>query len=285
MKKFLIYAFAAVFALGETALAEGFDSERMAAVLDAQPDEAKTRYAFRHPAETLEFFEVAPGSTVVEALPGGGWYTKILAPYIGPEGSLVGVDYAHDMFPLFGFFTEEQLKERETWVTDWVAGTAEWGIEDGAPISAFTFGSMPDDLKGTADTVLFIRALHNLKRFEEDGQYLTTALQNAWDILKPGGVVGVVQHHSREEMPNDWASGANGYLKYTTVLEFMKAAGFEFVGAIDVNANELDQPTVDDLVWRLPPTLYTSRDNPELRAQMLAIGESNRMTLKFRKPE
>ena len=65
----------------------------------------------------------------------------------------------------------------------------------------------------------------------------------------------------------------------------MKAAGFEFIGAIDINANELDQPTTDDKVWRLPPVMNTSRDDPELRAQMMSIGESNRMTLKFRKPE
>jgi predicted methyltransferase len=133
--------------------------------------------------------------------------------------------------------------------------------------------------------VLFIRALHNLARFEGDGQFLSTALQNAYDVLKPGGVVGVVQHHARPDMPDEWAGGQNGYLKYRLVMDRMKQAGFVFVGAIDVNANEADQPTVEDRVWRLPPSLSTSRDDPELREAMLAIGESNRMTLKFRKPE
>jgi len=285
MKTVLAALALSLFALSSSLYAEGFDAERLAAVLEAQPDETQSRYAWRHPAETLEFFEVAPGTVVVEALPGRGWYSKILGPYLGPDGQLVGVDYSPDMFPLFGFFSEEQLKAKETWVEDWVAGTAEWGLQNAAPISAFVFGEMPESMVGTADTVLFIRALHNLARFEGEGQYLTTALQNAFDVLKPGGVVGVVQHHAREDMPDDWAGGQNGYLKYRFVVERMKDAGFEFVGATEVNANDMDQPTENDRVWRLPPSLVTSREDPELREQMLLIGESNRMTLKFRKPE
>ena len=285
MKKILVLAAFCCIAFSSVLSAQDFDGERLAVVLESQPADVQARYAYRHPAETLEFFGIAPGTVVVEALPGGGWYTKILAPYVGPEGSVVGVDYTHDMFPLFGFFSEEQLKARETWVTDWVAGTAEWGLDDSAPISAFVFGSMPEEMKGTADTVLFIRALHNLFRFESEGQYLTTALQNAFDVLKPGGTVGIVQHHARQEMPDEWSMGQNGYLKYRFVMDAMKGAGFEFVGAIDANANELDQPAAGDNVWRLPPTLASSREDPELREQMKAIGESNRMTLKFRKPE
>lgn len=284
MKTRMLAAFLTALALSSPLAAE-VDSARLAAALDAQPDEVKARYAYRHPQETLEFFEVAPGSVVVEALPGRAWYTKILAAYVGPEGQVVGVDYAQDMFPLFGFFSEEQLKAKETWAEDFVAGSAEWGIEDGAEISAFVFGAVPDDMKGSADTVLFIRALHNLSRFEADGGYLTTALQNAYDLLKPGGIVGVVQHHARQDMPDEWSMGQNGYMKYKFVMAAMKKAGFEFIGAIDVNANENDQPTDQDMVWRLPPSMVTSREDPELREQVLAIGESNRMTLKFRKPE
>ena len=285
MNRFLAFLALSFIFYSSALFAQGVDSERLAAVLDAQAAETRARYGYRHPQETLEFFEVAPGTVVVEALPGSGWYTKILSPYVGPEGSVVGVDYAQEMFPLFGFFSEEQLKAKETWAQDWVAGTADWGIEDGAPISAFVFGSMPEEMKGTADTVLFIRALHNLARFEGDGQYLTTALQNAYDVLKPGGVVGIVQHHARQDMPDSFAAGQTGYLKYRFVMDRMKQAGFVFVGAIDVNANEADQPTTDDIVWRLPPSMVTSREDPELRQAMQAIGESNRMTLKFRKPE
>lgn len=284
MSRHMLAAFLIALTLSTPLTAE-VDTARLAAVLDAQPTEVKARYAFRHPQETLAFFGVAPGSVVVEALPGRAWYTRILAGYVGPAGQVIGVDYARDMFPLFGFFSEEQLEAKKTWAEDFVAGAAAWGIEDAAPVSAFVFGDMPDGLKGTADTVLFIRALHNLARFEQDGGYLTTALQNAFDLLKPGGVVGVVQHHARQEMPDEWAGGQNGYLKYEFVLAAMKQAGFEFIGAADINANENDQPTEQDRVWRLPPSLVTSREDPELRRQMVAIGESNRMTLKFRKPE
>jgi predicted methyltransferase len=185
---------------------------------------------------------------------------------------------------LFGFFSEEQLKEKETWVTDFTADATAWSGENGATVSAFAFGSMPDEMKGTADAVLFIRALHNLARFESQGGFLTAALLDAFDVLKPGGTVGVVQHQARDEMPDEWAGGQNGYLKKSFIISAMESAGFEFVAGNDINQNPKDQPTDQDIVWRLPPSLATSRDNPELKAELEAVGESNRMTLKFRKP-
>jgi len=265
-------------------LAGGADSGKLEAALAAQPEEMQARYAWRHPQATLEFFGIAPGMTVVEALPGGGWYSKVLLPYLGTDGTLIGADYSGDMYPLFGFFSEEQLKEKETFATDFPAGAKEWVGDDGATVEAFVFGSMPDEMKGRADAVLLIRAMHNLARFEKDGGFLTAALQNAYDALKPGGIVGVVQHQARDDRPDEWAGGQNGYLKKGFLIDTMKAAGFEFVAESDVNQNPKDQPGDSDIVWRLPPSLATSRDNPELRAEMEAIGESNRMTLKFRKP-
>jgi predicted methyltransferase len=130
-----------------------------------------------------------------------------------------------------------------------------------------------------------IRALHNLARFEDDGEYLTTAVSNVYDVLKPGRILGVVQHRARDEMPDEWADGSASYLKQQFVIDRLTEAGFEFVDSSDVNENPKDQPTVDDIVWRLPPSYMTSADDEELRAQMDEIGESHRMTLKFRKPE
>lgn len=280
----LLFALFLFLAAG-AAWAGGADAERLAAALAAQPAEVQARYAWRHPQQTLEFFEVAPGTTVVEALPGDGWYTRILLDYLGKDGRLVGADYALQMFPLFGFFSEEQLKQKETWTLEFVSGATEWAGDDGAPVAAFVFGALPEEMKGTADTVLLIRALHNLARFEGQGGFLTAALKDVYDVLKPGGIVGVVQHQAREDMPDAFASGRNGYLKQSFVVAQMEAAGFEFVGESDINHNDKDQPAESDIVWRLPPTLATSRDNPELKAQMEAVGESNRMTLKFRKPE
>jgi len=254
-------------------------------VLAAQPEEVQARYIYRHSKETLEFFGIKPGMTVVEGLPGGGWYTRILLPYLGADGALIGADYAEDMYPKFGFFSQEELDKKKTWVADWTAEANDWRAEGDAKISAFQFGSMPDEMKSTADAVFLVRALHNLARFENDGGYLTAALNEAYEVLKPGGVVGVVQHQAREEKPDEWADGSRGYLKQSFVVERMEKAGFVFEDSIDINNNPADQPGDDDIVWRLPPTFFTSRDNPELKAQMQAIGESNRMTLRFRKPK
>ncbi|MEM9323573.1 MAG: methyltransferase [Pseudomonadota bacterium] len=255
------------------------------ATLDAQPEEAQARYIWRHPGETLEFFGIEPGMTVVEGLPGGGWYTKILLPYLGSDGTVIGVDYALDMFPLFGFFSEERIEAKKTWATDWVKEADGWRGDNDASVEAFVFGSRDaEQFDGRADAVLMVRALHNLARFESEGGYLTTAMADAHAVLKSGGVLGVVQHEARAKMPDEWAGGQNGYLKRDFVIAAAEAAGFEFVEASDINANPADQPTAEEFVWRLPPTLNGARDNPELRDAMVAIGESNRMTLKFVKP-
>lgn len=263
---------------------EAAASDRLETVLGNKPEEFKARYEYRHPQETLEFFGIVPGMTVVEVLPGGGWYSQVLIPYLGAEGRLIGANYAQEMWPKFGFFDQEFIDSMKTWTTDWPQEAQKWQGEDGAGIDAFVLGSMPGELAGQADAVLFIRALHNLARFEDEGGFLTAALEDAFRVLKPGGIVGVVQHEARPQMADEWASGENGYLKKQFVIERMEAAGFEFVDDSDLNRNPKDQPTQEEFVWRLPPTYMTSQDDPELQAQMDEIGESNRMTLKFRKP-
>ena len=100
-----------------------------------------------------------------------------------------------------------------------------------------------------------------------------------------GGIVGVVQHMAPETASDDWADGSRGYLKKTFLIAQMKKAGFDFVASSDINLNAKDQPTEKDIVWRLPPTFHGSKDKPELKKQYMAIGESNRMTLTFRKPK
>ena len=280
-----LFAFCAiVFAALHTVPAAAGD--KLAAVLAAQPDDVRARYEYRHPQETIEFFGIEPGMTVVEGLPGRGWYTKILLPYLGADGHLVGANYPLDLWPNFPFANEAFMAEMSQWLETWPADAEEWRGEDGASISAFWFGSMPGDMAGAADVVFLVRALHNLARFQDEGvsDFLDAALADAYDVLKPGGVLGIVQHEARPDMPDTWANGANGYLKKQFVIDQAVAAGFEFVGESDINANPTDQPTTDDIVWRLPPSLATSREDPELKAKYEAVGESNRMTLKFRKP-
>jgi predicted methyltransferase len=260
-------------------------SARLEAVLSAQADDVKARYQYRHPQQTLEFFGIEPGMVVVEALPGGGWYSQSLIPYLGSGGKLIGANYAYDMWPKFGFFEQPFIDSMKTWVQDWPEQAREWQGDDGASVAAFEFGSLPAGMEGAADAVLLIRALHNLARFESDGSFLTTALNDTYKVLKPGGIVGVVQHKARDEMSDEWANGSAGYLKEQFVIDRMEAAGFEHVASSDVNANPKDQPTAEDVVWRLPPSLQTSAEDAELRAKLEEVGESNRMTLKFRKPE
>ncbi|MFM7784669.1 MAG: methyltransferase, partial [Gammaproteobacteria bacterium] len=111
------------------------------------------------------------------------------------------------------------------------------------------------------------------------------ALADIRTLLKPGGIVGVEAHRAPESAPDAWASGEQGYVKQSAVIAAFQTAGFELVGSSEMNANPKDQPTEQDSVWRLPPSLATSKDDPELRAAMQAIGESDRMTLKFRKKD
>jgi predicted methyltransferase len=258
---------------------------RLAAVLDAQPDRVKARYRYRHPQETLEFFGLQPGMTVIEALPGAGWYSKILLPYLGEDGTLIGADYDLAMWAKFDFMTPKALEKKSTWPADWTERARGWRKPGDARVEAFALGSLPDARVGTVDAVLFVRALHNMARFENDGGFLSAAINDAYRALRPGGVAGVVQHRAPDQMPDEWAAGANGYLKRAFVIAQMENAGFQFAGETVINANENDQPTIDDFVWRLPPSLETSRNDAALRAQFKAVGESSRMTLKFRKPD
>jgi len=252
-------------------------------VLAAQPEKAKARYEYRHPQETLEFFGIIPGMSVGEALPGGGWYSKILLPYLGDNGHLLGVDYSLKMWPKFGGFANaEFLENKKTWADEWTAKARGW-TDSSVKISATTFGEDNSDMTGTLDAFLFIRASHNLSRFEDDGAFLSEALGQAHNLLKPGGILGVVQHQGPESHSDTWAKGNNGYLKKSILIGQIEAAGFKLVDESDVNTNPKDNPSEADNVWRLPPTLGGSKDKPELRAKREAIGESNRMTLKFEK--
>ena len=269
----------------DTGSTEAPASRSLEDILAAQPDETKARYQYRNPQATLEFVGVEPGMRVVEVLPGGGWYSKILLPYLGEDGMLVGVDYPVEMWKLFGgFATEEFLENRKSWVQTWTAQAQEWRSEGDAAVAAGVVGATPEEAYGTVDVILAIRAMHHFSRFEDQGGYMTLAIEEFNKALKPGGIVGIVQHRAPEGNDDAWANGDNGYLKQSAVIAAFEAAGFELVETSEINANPKDQPTNEDIVWRLPPSLGTSREDEALKAQMMEIGESDRMTLKFRKP-
>ncbi|MDH3748410.1 MAG: methyltransferase [Gammaproteobacteria bacterium] len=269
------------------AAAEAPASNSLAAFLDAQPDDVKVRYQYRHPQQTLQFFGIEPGMTVVEGLPGRGWYTKLLLNYLGSDGCLIGANYSMEMWPLFSFASEEFLAGQATWGEAFKSDAEGWGGDNAATLEAFYFGSMPESFAGTVDVVFFPRVLHNLANFQNagEGEFLAKALADVYAVLKPGGLFGVVQHRARDNMSDEFANGTHGYLKRDWIVEQIERAGFEFVAESDINENERDRPTEDEVVWRLPPSYNGAGDDAELMAALDAIGESHRMTLKFRKPE
>ncbi len=258
------------------------DNAALENILAARSAQDRARDSARHPQATLDFFQVEPGMTVAEVLPGDGWYTRILAPYLGGNGTLYGVNYVDRMWSMFEFATDD-------WIAEHIAATRQFDnmvrdiTDNGIKTRGFTFSTIPPKIAGTVDRVLVIRALHSLNRFESQAGTRRQALAAIKSMLRDDGLVGVVQHRALMPDAITGTDGSRGYLREVDVIQMFEEAGFELVATSEINANLADQPGPDDTVWRLPPTLRTSEDDPELRARMEAIGESDRMTLLFRK--
>jgi len=269
-------------ASGLQAAEDATSNTALRTAIDARSAEEKARDGARHPYETLTFFQVEPGMTVAETLPGSGWYTNILANYLGGDGALYGINYPERMWALFPNATPEWIDQRKATTArfpDMVSGFTDNGIET----AGFTFNTVPPELAGTVDRVLLIRALHNLNRFESEAGTRSQALAAVRSLLKDDGLVGVVQHRAPASDTESGTAGSRGYLEEADVIMFFEMAGFELVATNEINANPADIPGPDDIVWRLPPSLSTSKDDPELKTRMEAIGESDRMTLLFKK--
>ncbi len=228
---------------------------------------ARDRY--RHPAQTLAFFEVDAGDTVVELWPGGGWYTEILAPYLAAGG---GKLYA--AAPDWGRSGIDKLK------------TANAELYGNIPVVDFPAfqADAPRVPDGTADVVLTFRNVHNWKmgyRREDKQDYSAEAFRQIYAMLKPGGILGVVDHRLPETASAE-REKSSGYIKTSTVRRLAEAAGFKLAASSEINANPQDTADWPDGVWTLPPSLALKEQD---RERYLAIGESDRMTLKFVKPE
>ncbi len=250
-----------------TSLADVIDHERR--------DENRGRDQWRNPLETLSFFGIEPDMTIAEVLPGnGGWYSQILTPLTAEQGRLIGVTYPDSLFSqMFSTWNEDSAEGIGADLTQMGRYLSVDGVESAQPIVGYAIDNIPDEENGQADAVLFFRAMHHLFRFDEP--IIDTALAETYDLLASGGVVGVVQHRAPEDADPEFANGNNGYLKQSDVIAAFEGAGFVFEEASEINANPND--AADAFVWRLPPT---TTDNPDT----MAIGESDRMTLRFRKP-
>lgn len=260
------------------------NADALAQVVTSLNDEDRARDQARHPAATLHFMRVVPGMTVAEGLPGSGWYTRILANHLGKDGTLYGVNYADRMWEMFSWATPEWVAERLAASDKFPEQVASF-TDNGVNARGFTFESVPPEVVGTIDRVLLIRALHNLNRFEATANTRSQALTNVHSMLKPDGLVGVVQHRAPESADNAGATGTRGYLKQSAVVSMFEDAGFELVASREINANPKDKPGADDIVWRLPPSLRGAKEGTPERQAAMAIGESDRMTLLFRKAQ
>jgi len=248
-------------------------------ILESRSDVEASRDVFRHPKETLRFFDVRPGMTVVETLPGRGWYSKILVPYLGPSGHFIAANYTLDISAkIFGQRWDSMSERFKMWpqtFPEWAASFA----TSPPKISTYYITEAPNSLSNSVDRVLFIRSLHHLNRF--DPKILDQAADESFRLLKRGGIVGVVQHRAPTANSLEWGDGSNGYLHTARVVAAFENAGLKLIASSEINANGRDHPTENDKVWRLPPTL--SGDDEQKRQAAINIGESDRMTLKFQK--
>jgi predicted methyltransferase len=251
------------------------DPQLTAAVADPlRAASNRARDGARHPYETLHAFGLQPDWTVVEIAPGGGWYTEILAPYLRAQGHYVAALYVEDAAtPAETQAQVAQARERFE---------AKFG-RDPARYGQIAVGTLRNQgLAGvgapaSADAVLTFRNIHNWI----EGGHFDSALHSFFDVLKPGGVLGVEEHRAPAGTPLDRII-ATGYVPEDYVIAHAKMAGFELVSRSEANANPRDTKNHPNGVWSLPPTL---RGGAVDRDRFLAIGESDRMTLTFVKPK
>jgi predicted methyltransferase len=260
MHRFAIAAALCVAAAAPAAAASVDPALAAAIAAPSRSDANKARDQYRHPAETLTYFGLKPTMTVVEVAPGGGWYSEILAPYLAAKGHYIA---AFEQEGPNGAKALARYKDK--------LAAAKL---DKVTITDFAGGKGPIAPAGTADLVLTFRNVHN---WTADGS-AGDAFKSFYAALKKGGVLGIVDHRRPENQADVKDSG---YVKVSDVRKLAEAAGFKFVGASDINANPKDTHDYPKGVWTLPPT-YAEGDKD--KAKYAAIGESDRMTLKFVKP-
>jgi len=254
------------------ALAQQAVSPALAAVLaNSRRDADRARDAHRHPGETLTFFRIEPGMTVVDYVPADGWYSRIIAPYLGPNGRYIamGPDVTGAPDAQRNYWGGQADKMR--------TNGPNWNLGAAAPLSGFDTDAVPDALAGTVDRVLIFRELHNMLR----NDWMHDDLLAIRKVLKPGGMVGIEQHRAAPNAAYATTDGSKGYLREKDVIALFDMYGFDLVAQSEINANPKDTKDWPQGVWMLPPGLRGATD--ETRARMQAIGESDRMTMLFRK--
>lgn len=226
----------------------------------------RARDAHRHPQQTLQFFGIEPDWTVVEVWPGGGWYTEILAPVLRERGRL----YAAQLDPAAGDYARGIVEGYQAKLA------SRPDLYDRVTVTTLSAGAKePIAPAGSADLIVTFRNLHNWMMFGTERE----ALAAMHAALKPGGILGIVEHRGDPKVPQD-LKALSGYVNESFAIELIESAGFELIERSEVNANPKDLKNYEKGVWTLPPTFAAGEQN---RARYAAIGESDRFTLKFRK--
>ena len=244
------------------------DAALQAAIAGSWRDPANTaRDPYRHPGQALAFFGIRPDMNVVEITPGGGWYSEILAPYLRDDGKYVAAIVDPAAFEA-GRQRDYYQRGKDGLAKKFADGAARF---DKAAVVAYDPKAPSFGAPGSADMVVTFRNVHNWRSAgQAEGMF-----KGFYEVLKPGGVLGVVEHRAKGDVPADDKSG---YVGQDQVIALAKAAGFELAGSSEVNANPRDTKDHPNGVWTLPP----SNNHPEAeRAKYQAIGESDRMTLRF----
>lgn len=257
---------------GHATAKAAIDPALAAAVADKSRETDSLRDKYRRPDETLAFFQVSPTMKVGEYAPGGGWYSRLLGLYLGPKGKLVG------LFADVTKGTEQMQANVVKNVAKFPAEVAEWSSLPADRFSALTLGAIPDAEKGTFDRIVVMRALHNMMR----SNTADSEIRKMRELLKPDGMIGIEQHRAKADAPFAFTDGSKGYMLEADIIKLMEIHGFTFVGKSEANANPKDPANWPDGVWTLPPSLDGAKDDAE-KARLDAIGESDRMTLLFRK--
>lgn len=230
----------------------------------------KQRDEYRHPYETLSFFGIRPDMTVVELTPGAGWYTEILAPYLRDKGTYIAGVYDPQS-------DKAAYRRYASLFKDFLATNPV--IFNKVKVSVFEPPAKLDFAPpGTVDMVLTFRNLHNWVTLGEPA--MAQIFKSIYTALKRGGVLGIVEHRLPEDRQQD-ATASTGYMHQSYVVQMAQKAGFQLQASSEINANPRDTADHPGGVWALPPS-YRNKDTD--RAKYQAIGESDRMTLKFVKP-
>ena len=248
-------------------------AEQVAMGMEGQhrSDANKARDQYRHPAETLEFFGIKEGDTVMEIWPGGGWYTEILAPAMRDYGQLIIATWDPEVEGQPAYRYELPRKMEETF-------EQHPEIYDQVTLEYFSPPGSPS--LGDAESIDVIVTFRNTHGWISNGQAQDIFNEFA-RVLKPGGTLGVVQHRA-DEGSDPGVSAKQGYVSEAAVKEIAANAGFEFEAASEINANPKDTKDHPEGVWTLPPSYQLGDVDKEKYAD---IGESDRMTLRFRKPQ